>query len=125
MIRGDTDELTAPLGRSLRPRRQPPTLRIIAAGLAIAVLAGTALWFAPVKELLRGRQSAMRTEPQPPKPVPAPPTVPEAGATGSIRNPDAPPRTVTIIDGMSGKRQEVVIGSPETAPGGTAGQRSR
>jgi uncharacterized protein len=125
MIRGDADELTAPLGRALRPRRQPRTLRIIAAGLAIAVLAGTALWFAPVKELLRGRQTAMRTEPLLPKQVPAPASVPEAGATGSIRTPDAPPRTVTIIDGMSGKRQEVVIGSPEAAPDGAARQRSR
>ena len=34
-------------------------------------------------------------------------------------------RTVTIIDGMSGRRQEVVIGLPEPAPSAAPGQRSR
>jgi hypothetical protein len=61
-------------------------------------------------------------------PMQTPPAAPALSneATGSIRNPadGAPPRTVTIIDGISGKRQEVVIGSPDTAPAGAARQRS-
>jgi hypothetical protein len=51
----------------------------------------------------------------------------EPDRTGAIREPlDASGRrTVIIIDGMSGKRQEVVIGSPEPAPDALPGQKPR
>jgi uncharacterized protein len=52
---------------------------------------------------------------------------PESDAANVVREPtDAGGRrTVTIIDGMSGRRQEVVIGLPEPAPSAAPGQRSR
>src|SRR6266849_2844396 len=52
---------------------------------------------------------------------------PESDAANVVREPtDAGSRrTVTIIDGMSGRRQEVVIGLPEPAPSAAPGQRSR
>lgn len=52
---------------------------------------------------------------------------PESDAANVVREPtDAGGRrTVTIIDGMSGRRQEVVIGLPEPAPSAAPGQRTR
>ncbi len=52
---------------------------------------------------------------------------PESDAANVVREPtDAGSRrTVTIIDGMSGRRQEVVIGLPEPGPSAAPGQRSR
>src|SRR6266566_9196425 len=52
---------------------------------------------------------------------------PESDAANVVREPTeaGSRRTVTIIDGMSGRRQEVVIGLPEPAPSAAPGQRSR
>ena len=126
------DELTAPLGRSSVPQRRLSIARRIALGLGVLLLASGAVWYGVSTGLLRGKQTAAAPAPLPVQ-VQAPPTGSAAAPdpTGAIRNAadDAARRTVTIIDGMSGKRQEVVIGTPEPTPGAgagaAAGQRSR
>jgi len=123
------DELTAPLGQSRAPQRQSSIARPIAVGLAILLLAGGGLGFVAFKGLWRDKQTAAApaAPPQPIQvqaPVAAPPADPNP--TGAVRDTpgDAARRTVTIIDGMSGKRQEVVIGAPQPAPSAAAGPRS-
>jgi len=126
------DELTAPLGQSRAPQRQFPVARSIAVGLGVLSLTGVGLWFVAFKAPWRDKQTAAAPAPAPAPqsirvqaPVAGPPA--DANPTGTVRDSpgDAARRTVTIIDGMSGKRQEVVIGAPEPAPSAAAGQRSR
>ena len=78
------------------------------------------------------RQGQAETAPAPaPRQVQAETPVvqprPESDAANVVREPTeaGSRRTVTIIDGMSGRRQEVVIGLPEPAPSAAPGQRSR
>jgi|GEM_PF-5407466 len=122
------DELTAPLGQSRAPQRRLPVARSIAVGLGVLSLAGLGLWFVSSKGLLRDKHTAAAPAP-PPIQVRGPVAEPAAAAdpTGSVRGSvgGADPRTVTIIDGMSGKRQEVVVGAPEPGPRPAPGQRSR
>jgi hypothetical protein len=119
------DELTAPLGQSRAPRRLPSVMRVVVLGLGVLSLAGFALWFVAFKGLLRDSQTVAaptQQQIQVQAPVAAPRA--EADLTGSIRNsPEGDGRrTVTIIDGMNGKRQEVVIGAPEPAPAAVSRQ---
>ena len=122
------DELTAPLGQSRAPRRKSRAPRMIALGLA-TLLMGVGLWVVLAKYPFRDTPIAVAPAPKPVQaeaPVAPPRAEPER--TGAIREPAANDRrTVTIIDGMSGKRQEVVIGVPEPAPapGGVPGPKSR
>ena len=100
--------------------------------MGVLLLASGAVWYVASIGLLRGKQTAAAPAPLPIQ-VQAPPTGSPSGSpaatdpTGSIRDSAdaAARRTVTIIDGMSGKRQEVVIGAPEPSPGAATGQRSR
>jgi hypothetical protein len=123
------DELTAPLGRSRPPRRPFPVPRATAVVLALSLMS-ICLWVVLAKDLLRDKPMAV-APPPPPQQMQAevPVAVPRVAAdpTVTVRaSPDvAARRTITIIDGMSGKRQEVVIGAPEPAPSAAAGQRSR
>jgi len=118
------DELTAPLGQSVPPRRRFSVPRAIAIAL-IAALFGVGLWMALTKHPFRDTPVAVSPAPQQVQadtPV-VPPRV-EADPTGAVREPPGGgQRTVTIIDGMSGKRQEVVIGLPEPAPSAPPGQK--
>src|SRR6266536_4363415 len=111
------DELTAPLGQSVPPRRRVSVPRAIAIALAVALF-GVGMWMALTKHPFRDTPVAVS---------PAPPVVPprvEADPTGGVREPPGGgQRAVTIIDGMSGKRQEVVIGLPEPAPSAPPGQK--
>jgi uncharacterized protein len=119
------DELTAPLGLSRTPPRRSRLTRTLAVGLGALLLAGGALWFVASKGLLRGKPTAAAPAPQAQAPAAKPAA--DADPTGSIRSsPEgAGRRTVTIIDGMSGKRQEVPIGASEPAPGAAPSQRPR
>jgi hypothetical protein len=122
------DELTAPLGQSRAPPRRFRVARSIAVGLGVLALAGVGLWFVGPKGLFHDKRTAAAPAPRPIEaqaPLAGPAAA--AGPTGSVRGSTAAaaPRTVTIIDGISGKRQEVVIGSPDPAPRAAPGQRSR
>ena len=121
------DEFSAPLGQHTRPRNRG--LRIsasrvaIGAGALAAVLATA--WAITTDNPLRGRPDAIASAPEV---TAANAPVTASGVEQSARqrnNPSdaapaalAPPpaaamRTVTIIDGMTGKRREIVI--PETS----------
>ena len=121
------DEFSAPLGHHTRPRNRG--LRIsasrvaIGAGALAAVLATA--WAITTDSPLRGRPDAIASAPEV---TAANAPVTASGVEQSARqrnNPSdaapaalAPPpaaamRTVTIIDGMTGKRREIVL--PETS----------
>ena len=123
------DEFSAPLGRHTRPRNRG--LRIsasrvaIGAGALAAVLATA--WAITTDSPLRGRPDAIASAPEVTRAAANAP-VTASGVEQSARqrnNPSdaapaalAPPpaaamRTVTIIDGMTGKRREIVL--PETS----------
>jgi uncharacterized protein len=121
------DELTAPLGRSPAPRRLFSVPRAIGLALAASLL-GVGLWVVLAQHPFRGKPMAVSRAPQQQVEAKAPMAPPRAASdpTGAIREPvdSGTPRTITIIDGMSGKRQEVVVGSPDPAPRVAPGQRS-
>jgi polysaccharide deacetylase 2 family uncharacterized protein YibQ len=142
------DDLSAPLGQGKpkKPRLAVPPLvpRVVAAilGLCLAIFV---LWAVLGNDRMGGEPSAVvaveEVQPVAPKAAAgAPAASPQAktapDAHGAAHDEaDKPPggKTVTIIDGMSGKRQEVVIGqpappaaaaaSPPAAPGGGVDQR--
>src|SRR6266849_1147544 len=141
------DDLTAPLGQSRAAGWRLAAPAALSRALALALGLGLALlvfvWVF-VDGLPSGSEpTAVTPAPAPRKiraetaPAPAPRQVqaetplvqprPESDAANVVREPtDAGSRrTVTIIDGMSGRRQEVVIGLPEPAPSAAPGQRSR
>src|SRR6266571_1057150 len=143
------DDLTAPLGQSRAAGRRlaaPAALSrafVLALGLGLALLVfvwvfvdglpfGSEPMAVPPAPAPAPRQIRAETAPAPaPRQVQAETPVvrprPESDAANVVREPtDAGSRrTVTIIDGMSGRRQEVVIGLPEPAPSAAPGQRSR
>jgi polysaccharide deacetylase 2 family uncharacterized protein YibQ len=126
-----TDDLDAPLGIS--PPSKKPLVPPIAVPHAIAGALGLfvlvfAVWAAVVNDPLGGEPVAVvAAAPQPAKPAEAPAVQASAKAAVGPGRYDGPapgaaapkeppaPRTVTIIDGTSGKKQEVVIsGAPGT-----------
>lgn len=121
------DEFSAPLGQHTRPRNRG--LRISASRIAIGAGALAAVlataWAITTDSPLRGRPDAIASAPEVTA-ANAPVTASGVEQSARQRNnpsdaaPDAlapPPaaamRTVTIIDGMTGKRREIVI--PETS----------
>jgi len=119
------DELTAPLGQTLPPRRRLTLPRVLAVLVGISLI-GTGVWVAVAKNPFRGKPVAAAPAASPvpaPQPVqaktPAVQPSPEPDRTGTIQPPaeTGGRRTVTIIDGITGKRQDVEIGAPESAPG--------
>jgi polysaccharide deacetylase 2 family uncharacterized protein YibQ len=135
-----TDDLSKPLGRSPKKKRRlavplPLVTRTIAGvlGACVALVAG---WILFVDEPFGGEPMVIvsadtRTSPQPAKaggetaPLankPDTPAAPTALAEGD--KPPAPgSKTVTIIDGTTGKRQEVTVappGAPAPKPGAAA-----
>jgi uncharacterized protein len=121
------DDLSAPLGQSksrqsrLRvPRVLAPTL----AGVLALMLLFFAGWVLLVDDPFGGEPRAVVAAHM--AVAPAPETPPEPAAT----HPSEPAAgtTVTIIDGMSGKRQDVSIGAPrkpaDATPGPQAGRSS-
>ena len=143
------DDLTAPLGQSRAAGRRLAAPAALSRAFALALGLGLAL-LVFVWVFVDGLPFGSEPMAVPPAPAPAPrqiraetapapaprqvqaetPVVqprPESDAANVVREPtDAGSRrTVTIIDGMSGRRQEVVIGLPEPAPSAAPGQRSR
>jgi uncharacterized protein len=103
------DDLSAPLGQSKsseRRRRLPAAVGSAIAGL-LALMLGVFLgWMLLVDDPLGGEPVAVVTRVAPPPPPrgsgPESKAQPERALAGGA--------TVTIIDGMSGKRQDVPIG---------------
>jgi polysaccharide deacetylase 2 family uncharacterized protein YibQ len=104
------DELNAPLGQAPSPKRQYAIARLAAQG--VAALLGLALmvfvlWTAVVRDPMGGEPSAQ---------VPLAPVQTADAPAAQPTKTDAPAaqpgiQTVNIIDGSTGKRQEVVIGT--------------
>ncbi len=143
------DDLTAPLGQSRAAGRRLAAPAALSRAFALALGLGLAL-LVFVWVFVDGLPFGSEPMAVPPAPAPAPrqiraetapapaprqvqaetPVVqprPESDAANVVREPTeaGSRRTVTIIDGMSGRRQEVVIGLPEPAPSAAPGQRSR
>jgi len=103
------DELNAPLGQGPSPKPRYPFAKLAAqgvAGLLGLTLAGFVLWAAVVRDPMGGEptaQSAITPVQTAEAPVQAEPPETPALPKGA--------QTINIIDGSTGKRQEVVIGS--------------
>lgn len=117
-----SDELSAPLGQAPKKARRlviPKPVPAVLAGALAAALAGFAAWTTLVDDPLGGEPVAIvsTTPPAPQKAKggadsSAPPqhTATSSPAGGPAANAAATPtQTVTIIDGMSGKREQVTI----------------
>ena len=129
------DDLSAPLGMGKPKRRRivvPPVVpRAVAGALGLCLLV-FALWavlvddpfggepvaMAPIELRAPGQADKTRDAAQGPKPPAATAEAPEKGTKPSGR-------TVTIIDGLSGKRQDVVVGDASPSAPGRAGVDQR
>ena len=117
------DDLSAPLGQKTVPRKRrfqlPFTaMQVLAAllSLFLAVFAGFAIFGNnPLGGEPVAHVALRQAEPADEKPVAAPA---ENAAKSAPKAAPGEPKTVTIIDGSSGKRQDVVIGAD--APDGKA-----
>jgi uncharacterized protein len=124
------DDLSTPLGQqTVRPKRR---YRLPFTGVqALAVLLGlflvTFLGFAIFNDNPLGGEPSARiairqSAPAAEKPVTAPSSAAEHGAKSAVGQPAAgEQKTVTIIDGSSGARHDVVIGSGDAADKAGAG----
>jgi polysaccharide deacetylase 2 family uncharacterized protein YibQ len=136
-----TDDLSKPLGKKAKKKRFAIPLPLVTravAGVLGACVAAVAGWILLVDEPFGGEPMAIvsadtRASPQPNKPA--------DGSTAAANKPDAaaPPtaiadgdkpapagtRTVTIIDGTTGNRQEVPVGSPGSAAASKGGPASK
>jgi uncharacterized protein len=116
-----TDDLNKPLGQTQRKTKRfvlpiPWVARAVAGtlGACVAVLAG---WIVFVDDPYGGEPAAVITAATQAKASEAPPKP----AAPSV---EAEKKTVTIIDGSTGKRQEVSVGQPGTAPSEPAQKKS-
>ena len=124
------DDLNTPLGQQEKPKSDSPLRKLLSgrvAGLAVAGLLGLAvlgfvLWAAVARDPLGGEPTATApvtsiqtadNNSQADKPAIEPPAQPAPPAAAPA-NP-AGTQTITIIDGSSGKRQEVLIPSGDGA----------
>ena len=115
------DDLNTPLGQSPKPKRRLPPLAV---PHAIAALLGICLlffigWSVFVEDPLGGEPIVVvSADVRAPGQKPAEATPSSASSAAQPASPIPPgTQTVTIIDGMSGKRQAVVVGGGEkTAP---------
>jgi uncharacterized protein len=120
------DDLSAPLGQGTPPRRRPTLPLIIpqavvgVLSLFVVILAG---WATIVDEPFGGEPWAVATADftvvrgAKPDEAGSPPVAQAANAAPASTAPPPGTKTVTIIDGMSGKREEIFI--PSTAPAGS------
>jgi uncharacterized protein len=124
------EDLGNPLGKNKRkPRRFLPPQTLPIAGGALALFAVVFIWMSVAGDRNGGEPFAVATIDRSPKPKSTPQTAPSVPDTPSAKKDAAAPlppgaRTVTIIDGKTGERQEVVIrdGDPATASGKAADQ---
>lgn len=128
------DDLTTPLGQGKKTERRTAISafipRAIAGALALS-LVSFLIWAAAVDDPLGGEPIAVvALEPsaktaqdsrQPVKVI----TDSRYDATGTVAGPAGGTRTITIIDGSSGKREEVTIPATPTAPLTTAALGSK
>ena len=118
------DDLSTPLGQTKSSTRRSPLPRVLAritAGLLALTLAVFAGWVLLVDDPFGGEPTAVVAAgiaAAPPRATPAP-AEENAGKRPPGASPNAERQTVTIIDGMSGKRQDVPIG-PEPNPADVA-----
>lgn len=122
-----TDDLSAPLGQNSAPKRRfrlPFTLPQATAallGLILVVFLGFALFN---HDPLGGEPAARVAirQPAPPHDQPAavPPASQKPASAAVATQPDAGHKTITIIDGSSGSRQDVIVAGqdPDTAGAG-------
>ena len=131
-----TDDLSKPLGQKKKKKKQRFVVpmwivsRSIAGvlGLCVAVLAG---WILFVDEPYGGEPMAMvsaytRTSPPAKSGEPlASAKKPDATGPAALAEGEKPGQTVTIIDGSTGKRQEVSVGPAGTKDGQKAGTKGQ
>lgn len=125
------DGFSAPLGQKpARKRLRLPfsLLRILAVSAALILLAFAG--FALFADDPYGGEPMVRLALKPdaaPKPAVAPMNAPPAAAVAAQipAAPAAGPRTITIIDGSSGKRQDVVVSQKDPAEGDGASATSK
>lgn len=117
------DDLDKPLGQNPSPERRLPLGRFVARGLA-ALLGGAlsifVIWAALVRDPLGGEPRA-EAPVAPVETAEAAKAAPQAAPAerAAAETPAPGTQTVTIIDGTSGKRQDVVIAaSPDTRQSG-------
>ena len=107
------DDLNVPLGQGPSPKRRFPISKLATyglAGLLGGALTGFVLWAALVRDPLGGEPSAQVSLPPVEAPEAAPPQQSAKVAPPQDASPPPGTQTVNIIDGSTGKRQEVVIG---------------
>lgn len=118
------DDLNKPLGQDKKATRGltlPPFLPHAIAGALVLSLVGFGLWAAMNDDPLGGEPNALvSVEPglSPNKTADAPGEPPKVDVARP--EPPAGSKTVTIIDGSSGKREEVTIPAPRGASAGNA-----
>ena len=113
------DDLNAPLGQSKTRKRTLPALlpQALAAVLGVFIIVFV-LWAAIANDPLGGEPATVVSMvPEQKKfetPNPTPAAAPAAPAAAEAKTPPPPAgtQTVTIIDGSSGKRQEVLVPAP-------------
>lgn len=107
------DELNAPLGQGPSPKRRYPIARRAAQGFAAllgAVLTVFVVWASIVRNPMGGEPHAQAPI-APVQTAETPPVQPTKVETPEKAAPPPGTRTVNIIDGSTGKQQEVIIGS--------------
>jgi uncharacterized protein len=112
-----TDDLNAPLGRDKTSKRKalPAFIPKGLAGLLGLFVLVFLLWAAIADNPLGGEPSAVVAVLSEGKKADAPPVAaPPAASASDPSAPKSPPgtQTITIIDGSSGKRQEVIVPGP-------------
>ena len=116
------DDLTAPLGKDKKPKRRLPIAAFITyalTGILCLSLGTFIIWAAVVDDPLGGEPVAM-VEVAPLSSGSGPQQAQQR--TSSADSPAAGSQTITIIDGSSGKREEVTIpGGANADPDGNAG----
>ena len=131
------DDLNAPLGTAKPKRRRfaiPALVPRAIAGVLAACIVVFTLWALLVDDPFGGEPVAVapvqraggagKTEQTPPA-AQAKVTPPRETAAAAPAAPPAGAKTVTIIDGVSGKRQDVVIADAPQSPAGRAGGDER
>jgi polysaccharide deacetylase 2 family uncharacterized protein YibQ len=120
-----TDDLSAPLGQNSAPKRRfrlpftPPQAMAVLLGLILVVFVGFALFnHDPLGGEPMARVAIRQTVAPEDKSATAPPASQKpASAAVVAAQPEAGRKTITIIDGSSGTRQDVVVAGadPDTA----------
>lgn len=130
-----TDELSKPLGQASKTKRRSTAPKFIANTVAMAagaVIVAAAAWTLLTEDPLGGEPVAVVATHAPKKDAaPSAETAAKSpampAATAQASPPAAPPpgaQTVTVIDGSTGKREQVVVGGgAPAAPGAPAIQR--